>query len=162
MGFRGPSPFHQNEYNSLDELTIFSQREVLDFGSCHKNHYKFKLKHGTFIGETKDHAISCQEACMLFLLVIDMRRKVDRKRAPAIHSPHGPSKTTCPPEQRHWYRICQASIFWVQWIRQATVEYRYLELERLVTNFQRNGIQPLRLGSRSSGKRGLKVNSTHT
>ncbi|QSS59977.1 hypothetical protein I7I51_04773 [Histoplasma capsulatum] len=90
MGFRGPSPFHQNEYNSLDELTIFSQREVLDFGSCHKNHYKFKLKHGTFIGETKDHAISCQEACMLFLLVIDMRRKVDRKRAPAIHSPHGP------------------------------------------------------------------------
>ncbi|EER42104.1 predicted protein [Histoplasma capsulatum var. duboisii H88] len=81
MGFRGPSLFHQNEYisiYSLDELTIFSQREVLDFGSCQENHYKFKLKHGALIGETKDHAISCQEACMLCLLVIDMLRKIYR------------------------------------------------------------------------------------
>lgn len=100
MGFRGPSLFHQNEYisiYSLDELTIFSQCEVLDFGSCQENHYKFKLKHGALIGETKDHAISCQEACMLCLLVIDMLRKVGRKRVPAILSPHSPSKTTCPP-----------------------------------------------------------------
>ncbi|EEH04198.1 predicted protein [Histoplasma capsulatum G186AR] len=60
---------------SVRPAAVTTLKKVLDFGSCQENHYKFKLKHGALIGETKDHAISCQEACMLCLLVIDMLRK---------------------------------------------------------------------------------------